>query len=369
MDCINWGNYKFPVHHAMGLSYCGVSGASNRSHLFVRFVLMMWNMAVFGLSYYSFYISVVTTNTGSDSSDDFIEEKSMAPLVTYIRFSSLLVYFLFGYLLNLYLGFVMHAVARLVNEEILPFIDNESEYRIGFAVTLIQSIMIFLLCALFQLLLYAYYKHIFVIRWIENIFNLYSLSSPVAILAYLNFSLASIIRNASKVDSLPFYVDRLMQIRVVVERTTCLFGPAFIVLIINSSIVCISSLCLLVSDFRNTFFISIIGFIDYSILLIGLCLIAGYPEEVTKDTMRKFEQRLFLSSVNRTKSDQQNASELLTLAKIQQSIQMVPYGLFTLNRNFIMKFYSFVLSNSVILIQTSEGETMSCDKANQTKSR
>src|SRR5699024_592588 len=138
------------------------------------------------------------------------------------RFCSLLVYFCFSYVLNLYMGFVSRPLIRLLKHEIMPLLHPEVEHRIGTGIALVQGIVITCLTVIFQLLLYGKFGTFLWDRWLENVLNLYSLSSPITAIAYINFAMAHAIRSSGEQGNLAHYIQRLMQLGPVVSRTTYL---------------------------------------------------------------------------------------------------------------------------------------------------
>lgn len=218
-----------------------------------------------------------------------------------------------------------------------------------------------MLSLIFQLLLYCRFHAIQWDRWLENILNLYSLSSPVTSIAYFNFSIAHIIQTTGDTGNISLYIRRLMLLGPVICRLSYLLGPAIFVVILNASIVCISSLCLLVADFNSTYFISIIGFIVFTVTVISLVMVSSYAYETTKKVNTQFEEKLYLDVCQADEGKEESAvntslvaSQLTILGTLAENMTMSPFGIFHLHRYFIASFFSFMLSYSVILIQTSE---------------
>lgn len=381
----------------MGISYFGASTPSRPLSPFYQLVLISWNAAAFAFSYYTFYVSTQPTspsgqasaasdgsqhnsNSGATSSSNdaaFLGQKALTPLVDYIRFFSLFVYFCFSYILNLYMGAVSRSLIKLLRNDLYPLLDSEAEHRIGTGIALVQGVIIAMLSSIFQLLLYTRFDAIQWDRWLENILNMYSLSSPVTSIAYINFSIAHIIRTTGETGNLSLYIRRLMILGPVICRLSYLLGPAIFVVILNATIVCIASLCLLFADFGSTYFISVIGFLVFAVVLIAMVLVSSYAYETTKEVNSQFQERLYLAVCQAEEGSGEHsvdttlvASQLNILTSLAENMTMSPFGIFHLHRSYITTFFSFMLSYSVILIQTSESSgpaTMEAPKVqNQT---
>ena len=213
----------------MGISYFGASVPSRPQSNLMKAILILWNAAAFTFSYYTFYLSTQSPTNPTQQQDpipkgSFLGKNSLAPLVNYVRLSSLLVYFCFSYFLNLYMGFVARPIIKLIKHELLPLVEPEVEYYIGTRIALVQAIIISLISIVFQLLLYSQFNAILWDRWLENFFNLYSLTSSVTIIAYINFSLGHVIRATGELGNLSMYIQRLMHLAPIVSRTTYLLG-------------------------------------------------------------------------------------------------------------------------------------------------
>ena len=147
----------------MGISYFGASTPSRPLSPFYQLVLISWNAAAFAFSYYTFYVSTQPTspsgqasaasdgsqhnsNSGATSSSNdaaFLGQKALTPLVDYIRFFSLFVYFCFSYILNLYMGAVSRSLIKLLRNDLYPLLDSEAEHRIGTGIALVQVLYAF----------------------------------------------------------------------------------------------------------------------------------------------------------------------------------------------------------------------------------
>lgn len=219
-----------------------------------------------------------------------------------------------------------------------------------------------MISSIFQLSLYSHYCAIQWDRWLENLLNLYSLSSPVTTIAYFTFSIAHIIKTTGDTGNLSLYIRRLMLLAPVISRLSYLLGPAILVVIFNATIVCISSLCLLVADFDSTYFISTVGFLAFSVLVISMVIVSSFAYDTAKKVNSQFEEKLYLAVCRADEGNGEEsaantslvASQLTILGTLAENMTMSPFGIFHLHRYFIASFFSFMLSYSVILIQTSE---------------
>lgn len=131
--------------------------------------------------------SLIATASLNPSNKSFIVTISLTPLVNAIRFSSLCVYFLSSYLLNVYLSFLARPLIVLIEKDLFPYMNSKTEHCIGFRIALCQLVIVLVLSAIFQTLLFVHYNEMAYARWFENIVNLYSLSSPVTLIAYVNY--------------------------------------------------------------------------------------------------------------------------------------------------------------------------------------
>lgn len=400
------------MHRVFGISYLGASPPSAPIAWPLRLLNILWNVAVLCFSYYTFHISTAetietfgndqrvlngttvvmtpssqplilsttpapTTSTIDGGGGGAFLQKSLTPLVNYIRFASLMVYFLFSYLLNIYLGFMSRPLIALVAQTIQPALNAEAEHRIGARIALVQLIAVLILSAIFQGLLYSNFGQIQWIRLLENLLNLYSLSSTVTLIAYVNFCCGcllhstSLARSSSKVghenvSDLSFgqYIECLQHVSQVIREATKLLAPAILVVIFNAAIVNISSLTLLVADFQTSYFISIIGIIDYNTLLISLCLVSSHAFEKASDICEAYKEDIYRDE-NRAglvPGDRGNGARLVMLNTLPTRCGMSPYGLFCVSKPFMVSFFAFILSYSVILIQTSESAPPTCPR-------
>jgi len=213
----------------------------------------------------------------------------------------------------------------------------------------------------------------------------------------VNTVLANIAKQSANLKNMNLYVETLLKISQLNTRTTSMFAPAICMLIFNAMVVCIASSCMLVVDFRQTYFISITGFVIYSVLMFMLVCSAVTCFESVQNTSAKFEFEMYktachiknsnlrfnsASSLSLSSSDDHGprnenrsyvgggfgrlgssnegfddiSSQLMMLSNLGSQIQMQPFGLFNLNRSWLVSFYSFMLSYSIILIQTSESQ-------------
>lgn len=243
-----------------------------------------------------------------------------------------------------------------------------------------------------QTLIYFKFGHFLFIRGVEVVINLFSLFAPIALIAYLNLSLAHIlVASADQQEELGQYIERLLLVGSIMKRATRLLGPAIIVLIVNSMVVCICTVCLCIANWTNTYFLSTWAFLVYSIVLVMLVIVSSYAYETSKVTSDRFKQKLLISLVNyksatsssssrgqhsEHNSDSQNkyheaidchliSSQLTILASLEENIRMAPLNLFFLTRSYILTFLAFMLSYSVILVQTSKSTILDIDHIRQ----
>ena len=139
------------------------------------------------------------------------------------------------------------------------------------------------------------------------------------------------------------------------QRFTRLISIAIILLILNSLVACIASICLLITDFENTFFISILGIIVYGLLVTSLAFGGSCAFDAAKECSAHFKLKMALNCCGNSNGEEyQNiSSKLLVLDQLEENIQMCPLGLFALGRSYILTFCGIMFSYSVILIQTS----------------
>lgn len=109
---------SFLVHRLTGLSFLGASITSQPLSLFYKLVLFLWNIAVFGFSYYTFYISIVYNTQRSGYFENYTSHaffgngQQWSSLILYLRFSALAIYHLFSYVINLYIGVIARPLLR-----------------------------------------------------------------------------------------------------------------------------------------------------------------------------------------------------------------------------------------------------------------
>lgn len=242
-----------------------------------------------------------------------------------------------------------------------------------------------------QTLIFFKFGHFLVIRGIEVVINLSSLFAPIALIAYLNLSLAHIlIASADQQEELGLYIERLLLVGSIMKRATRLLGPAIIVLIVNSMVVCICTVCLCIANWTNTYFLSTWAFLVYSIVLVMLVIVSSYAYETSKVTSDRFKQKLLITLVNFKTSETSSShshrnhnhthghgkhneavdchlisSQLSILASLEENCRMSPLNLFYLTRKSILTYLAFLISYSVILVQTSKSTNSDFDYIKQ----
>lgn len=242
-----------------------------------------------------------------------------------------------------------------------------------------------------QTLIFFKFGHFLAIRGIEVVINLSSLFAPIALIAYLNLSLAHIlVASADQQEELGLYIERLILVGSIMKRATRLLGPAIIVLIVNSMVVCICTVCLCIANWTNTYFLSTWAFLVYFIVLVMLVIVSSYAYETSKVTSDRFKQKLLITLVNykasaasassashghRSHNHHSHAqskhsesvdchlisSQLTILASLEENCRMSPLNLFYLTRKSILTYLAFLISYSVILVQTSKSTNLDFD--------
>ncbi|KAI2803699.1 hypothetical protein BLOT_007834 [Blomia tropicalis] len=333
-----------------------MNGSQHQSIMSNQLVSIIWNLLIIGFSWNTFYES--TTSTTSENVNQPIETKannqsdlngtqflgrdSFSPLINYLRFCSLLVYFIFSYVLNIHLSIISCPLLKLCQQNIFPLITRHVEYVVSVRIVIIQSILVFILSCLFQLLLYLHFNEMLYERWAENVFNLYSLSAPLAIIAYVNGCLSNTINESGRRGQLLSHIRLLARLATIMNRFNELISVSIIIVILNSTVVTTISWTLLVIEPESSFHISVIGAAVYTSVIIGLVLLATNTNETSRRvTFDVFHKQLVQAACNDqfigqnivNQSSSVVSSHLLLIEKLEQSLLLRPYVL----RNFSRK--------------------------------
>ncbi|KAJ6223797.1 hypothetical protein RDWZM_002342 [Blomia tropicalis] len=338
----------FNVHRLVGCSFFGASVSSRPLPLVTKIPTHDVSEPLF--------ISTMSTNSTN-------REHSTAQLIIYLQFCSMTIFHLFSYVQNVYLWFIAPSLLRLIRNELSPQIESTIERRIGLRIITIEILIITSLVIVLHTAIYLQFRKFYLLRGIDLVFNTFSLFAPIALIGYINYCLCHLIKRSSmpnKID-LSIYIEQLLQVGSMVKRVNHLMGPAILLLISNSLIVCICTVCLSLTDWKNTFYISITGFLIYAMVLFWLVNVSSCIYETGKCANDHFRKRFFMILCDDHHHNNQRrrdchliSSQLLILGSLEKSLRMSPLNLFYLTRSYIVTFLAFTLSYSVILIQTSE---------------
>lgn len=313
-------------------------------------------------------------------------ESNLTPLLNYIRLGSLVTYFLFNYLLNLYMSIIAKPLVTLFELHLHSKIDAHFEYSIGVRIVLIQLCLIVIISFSFLVLIFLQSGRLMLDRWLEVVLNLYALSSPVAFLSYATQCAGLLVARSTVTtktsnnnnnnqgdqsdEQFSNFIESLLVMGGMMRRMSSLLGLAIMVILFNATIVCIGTLCLMVANFRVSY-PSVIGAFIYIILLACLCSASVNVSEVAHEVADQFKLIIYrrqretggLAGAGAGASSidcSALACKLIMLNTLPAECHISPLGLFALSRGFMLTFCGLVLSYSVIIIQTNETTNNPC---------
>ena len=206
-----------------GLSFLGARLPNESLSCISQCGFILLNIAVIAFSYYTFFISVVHNRAEPGLVNEFEnstvnvflgDPKSLTPLIVYLRISSLAIYHLFSYLINLYLGAIAKPFLAILATDVLPRLNPKVEKQIGLKITVVEVSFIGLMIFFMQGLVFIKFARFNPIRSVEIALNMFSLCAPIALIAYLNSSVAHLIMTNTKNNKNNLSVSRINALSV-----------------------------------------------------------------------------------------------------------------------------------------------------------
>jgi hypothetical protein len=252
-------------------------------------------------------------------------------------------------------------IIDLFKTQSFKFIDQKKERRIGLRILFIQFIFFFtieLIYAITGLVLKKTFDILLNLFYFSVMINI---SSIIALIAYQNkiisLQVDEFFVKFSPKD-LPEICRFICKVNSFVKKFDSLVSSVNFMLIINSSFICISYLCLLMIRSEK----EIISFVYYSIsfteniLLLSILFYSFniIPKRIAILCEKVEELMSEYITNNSTVNDLNNHLIISKMNSIKQEIGFTAMGLFKINSNTILSVFAVILSYSVVLIQTSE---------------
>ncbi len=353
--------YLVNYHRICCVSYLGSQIDQNKHNYFLKFILILWNLAFL---VYSSYVSNKTIVKRMENLFAKNFDSSKSKVIFIVLFLGSSAFFIQGFILNILLLFRGRKILDLMKSQTLVYIEDKSEKKIGFFVTSIQflySFMTQLLSAFFfyDIIIKSFgpfsikpFLHDLIFFFL--IFN--SQTTIIALIAYQSYIVSKQLTNISN----NFSHSNLQDIYQFVCKTDKFIKKLdelisiFIFLAITiTTTICLSFLCMLAIDPKKYLFICIPTLLENFTLLICTCLICDIIPKNFNKFYDKLEESLSESFFT-NKLDYLYQNSLLTkINAIKQEIGFTAFNLFKVNTNTIISCLAFILSYSIILIQTS----------------
>jgi hypothetical protein len=179
-----------------------------------------------------------------------------------------------------------------------------------------------------------------------------NISSIIALIAYQS-KIISLQIDKLSVNFLPKDLPQIYQfickVKTFVKSFDSLISSVIFMLIFNISIICTAFLCLITIKFYKNPIWDIISLSENVLLLTTLFYSCDMIARRIKELSDKIEE---LTSQCRY-TDVNQYLMLVRIHSIKEEICFTGMGLFKMNSNTILSVFALILSNSVILIQTS----------------
>ncbi len=348
--------YLVNYHRICCVSYLGSQIDENKHSYFLKFILILWNLAFLA---YSSYVGNKATVKRMENLFAKNLDSSKSIVIVIISFLGLSAYFIQGFILNTLLLFRGRKILDLMKSQTLVYIEDKSEKKIGIFVALIQFLYSFITQLLNGLFFYDIiiksfgpfsikpFLHDLILFFL--IFN--SQTTIISLIAYQSYIVSKQLTNISN----NFSHSNLQNIYQLICKTDKFIKKLdelisifiFSTITINTTI-CISFLYMLAIDPKKFSLSSIASILESLTLLTSTCLICDIIPKNFKifcDNLREFlSQGAFTNQMDYIYQQ----SLLNEINAIKQDI-----GLFKVNTHTIISCLTFILSYSVILIQTS----------------
>jgi hypothetical protein len=345
-------SYLITFHKFCGISYFGASvNQENNKRKIILFILsIIWNLIFFG-----FTINLIFEflKFNINSFNKIRSNSSKLLIITILKILGKTGYYIQSFAINILLILRGKRILELFRAQSFNYIDSRSERRIGLSILFIQFIL-FLALELIMIILHLIYSietfNIFVNLVYFSI--MINISSIIALIAYqskiISIQIDKISKNFSPKDLSKLY-QFICKVKNFVKNFDSLISNVIFMLIFNSSVSCIAYLSLTAVESNKNSIRYIVCMSENILLLTTLC----YSCDMVPKKIKEFSDKIEELMLDYVYTDVNQNLIIVQIDFLKQDIGFTGMGFFKINSNTIISVFALVLSNSVILIQTS----------------
>ncbi len=257
-------SHLITFHKLFGISYFGASVDSEdrKSRKLSSFLSIIWNLIFFGLLL-KFFIGLLKEKNSKEN--NFNSSKKL--IIFFLTNIGVSGYYVQSVFINILLMVRGKRIIDLLKTQSFKFIDQKKERRIGSRILFIQFIFFFTIELVYSITDLVFRNTFNIILHLFFLSVMINISSIIALIAYQNkiicLQIDEFLVKFSPKD-LPEIYRFMCKVNSFVKKFDSLVSSVNFMLIINSSVICVSYICLLMIRFEK----KMDSFAYYSLCLI-----------------------------------------------------------------------------------------------------
>jgi hypothetical protein len=353
MGSLSGLNYLINLHRLTGISYFGANFDSNRKYT-LRVIINLWSLT---------YFIITTSVLISDpilQSIVFNSKLSSTKFIIYNIISKFtgISFFILPFAINLSLSLKGSKILKLLTRISNRFDSKYNNNKIGKYITLID-IVINLLSSIVVYVAVISMRGVSVvitpfnfIHIVVLMFQTFNKHSFITLIIFKNIIITNYLRQVKQNTTLskfPFIYKTIRDINSSVKEFDQLISLTSFMVIITNTLITFSSLCLLALNFKECYYYIIPTIIDSYVILIIICFVS----EIIPKNISKLCDHLENLTSNSLTTNQISLQYLQLIKSHENNICFTAMGLFNIRLNTILTITSIIITNAVVLIQTS----------------
>ncbi len=352
MGSLSGLNYLINLHRLTGTSYFGANSYSNRKSHVLRVIINLWSLtyciiATLVLIRYPLLQKIVF-NSKLNSTKFMI--CNIISKLTGISF------FILPFAINLSLSLKGSKILKLLTRISNRFDSKYNNKKIGKYITLIDilinllsSIIIFiaLISTLGVSSVITPFNFIIIFVYTLLSFNKHSF---ITLIIFNNIIITNYLRQVkhnATLSKFPFIYKTIRDIKSSVKEFDELISLTSFMVIMTNTLITLSALCLLALNFKKCYHYVFPTMIDSYVMLIIICFVS---EIIPKNVSKLCDH---LENLTTNSTNQISLQYLQLIKSHENNICFTAMGLFNVRLNTILAITSIIITNAVILIQTS----------------